>query len=154
MLRYGTFQKANKKGADQSARMRRLVCNSVVPKPPKDRFSCATAHTVVVLDLKQNLKSNTETGLSAHTGTYNCFTELRHLTNGNTCTWFWPAITHIPLKIYTLILPLFFLLWKCSVLSRLCFGAIWHIISKCPSLFGFSRILSEEICIYFFAFIT
>ena len=35
---YGTLQKANNKGADQSARMRRLVCVCVVRKPPKTGF--------------------------------------------------------------------------------------------------------------------
>ena len=32
-------KKANNKGADQTARMRRLVCACVVRKLPKDRFS-------------------------------------------------------------------------------------------------------------------
>ena len=36
--RYGTFQLANNKGADQTARMRRLVCACVVRKPPKSGF--------------------------------------------------------------------------------------------------------------------
>ena len=35
MSRYDTFQNANNKGADQTARMRRLVCSFVVRKPPK-----------------------------------------------------------------------------------------------------------------------
>ena len=35
---YETYQKANNKGADQSARMRRLVCVCVVRKPPKTGF--------------------------------------------------------------------------------------------------------------------
>ena len=35
---YDTFQKANNKGADQTARMRRLVCACVVRKPPKTGF--------------------------------------------------------------------------------------------------------------------
>ena len=35
---YDTFQKANNKGADQTARMRRLVCAFVVRKPPKTGF--------------------------------------------------------------------------------------------------------------------
>ena len=35
---YETYQKANNKGADQSARMRRLVCVCVVHKPPKTGF--------------------------------------------------------------------------------------------------------------------
>ena len=34
----GTFQKANNKSADQTARMRRLVCAFVVRKPPKTGF--------------------------------------------------------------------------------------------------------------------
>ena len=38
MLTYGTFQKANNKGTDQTARMRRLVCACVVRKPPKTDF--------------------------------------------------------------------------------------------------------------------
>ena len=35
---YNTFQKANNKGADQTARMRKLVCACVVRKPPKTGF--------------------------------------------------------------------------------------------------------------------
>ena len=35
---YDTFQKANNKGADQTARMRKLVCDCVIPKPPKTGF--------------------------------------------------------------------------------------------------------------------
>ena len=35
---YETYQKANNKGAEQSARMRRLVCVCVVRKPPKTGF--------------------------------------------------------------------------------------------------------------------
>ena len=35
---YDTFQKANNKGVDQSARMRRLVCACVVRKTPKTGF--------------------------------------------------------------------------------------------------------------------
>ena len=35
---YNTFQKANNEGADQTARMRRLVCACVVRKPPKTGF--------------------------------------------------------------------------------------------------------------------
>ena len=38
MLTYGAFQKTNNKGADQTARMRRLVCAFVVRKPPKTGF--------------------------------------------------------------------------------------------------------------------
>ena len=34
---YDSFEKTNNKGADQSARMRRLVCALVVHKPPEDR---------------------------------------------------------------------------------------------------------------------
>ena len=37
-FRYGTFQKANNKGADQSAQMRRLVCAFVARKPRKTGF--------------------------------------------------------------------------------------------------------------------
>ena len=35
---YDTFQKTNNKGADQTARMRRLVCACVVHKPLKTGF--------------------------------------------------------------------------------------------------------------------
>ena len=35
---YDTFHKANNKGADQTARMRRLVCACVVRKPPMTVF--------------------------------------------------------------------------------------------------------------------
>ena len=38
MFTYDTFQKANNKGADQTARMRRLVCAFVVRNPPKTGF--------------------------------------------------------------------------------------------------------------------
>ena len=37
---YDTFQKANNKVADQTARMRRLVCVFVVRKPRRQIFSC------------------------------------------------------------------------------------------------------------------
>ena len=37
-FRYESFQKANNKGADQAARMRRLFCACVVRKPPKTGF--------------------------------------------------------------------------------------------------------------------
>ena len=37
-LTYDTFQKANNKGADQSARMQRLVCACVVPNTLKTGF--------------------------------------------------------------------------------------------------------------------
>ena len=36
--RYGTFQNANNKGGDQTARMRRLVCACVIREPPKTGF--------------------------------------------------------------------------------------------------------------------
>ena len=35
---YDTFQETNNIGADQTARMRRLVCACVVRKPPKTGF--------------------------------------------------------------------------------------------------------------------
>ena len=38
-FRYDTFQKVNNKGADQSARMRRLVCTFVVFNLQKQVFS-------------------------------------------------------------------------------------------------------------------
>ena len=37
-VKYGTFQKVNNKGTDQTGRMRRLVCACVVCKPPKTGF--------------------------------------------------------------------------------------------------------------------
>ena len=37
-ITYDTFQKANNKGVDQTARMRRLVCACVVRKPSKTGF--------------------------------------------------------------------------------------------------------------------
>ena len=37
-VNYGTFQKANNKGADQTVHMRRLVCACVVYKPPQTGF--------------------------------------------------------------------------------------------------------------------
>ena len=39
-LSYFTFQIANNKGADQTARMRRVVCAFVVRKQQSDGFSC------------------------------------------------------------------------------------------------------------------
>ena len=42
---YDTFQKVNNKGADQTVRMRRLVCTYVVLKPPE--FSRVKAHKSV-----------------------------------------------------------------------------------------------------------
>ena len=68
-FRYDTFQKANNKGADQSAGMRRLVCAFVVRKPPKTGFlasrpkytmywgSCMCAHVLLNL-LKELSKSD------------------------------------------------------------------------------------------------
>ena len=41
---YDTFHKVNNKGADQTARMRRLVCACVVRKPPKTGFLAKRAH--------------------------------------------------------------------------------------------------------------
>ena len=43
-FRYDTFQKANNKGAYQTAQMRRLVCTFVVRKPPEDSFSRIEVH--------------------------------------------------------------------------------------------------------------
>ena len=44
---YETFQKANNKGADQTAWMRRLVCACVIrTPPPEDRFSRDEAQTI------------------------------------------------------------------------------------------------------------
>ena len=37
-IKYGTFQKTNNKGADQTAQMRRLICACVVRKPPMTGF--------------------------------------------------------------------------------------------------------------------
>ena len=37
-LTYGTCQKANNKGTDQTAQMHRLVCAFIVRKPPKTGF--------------------------------------------------------------------------------------------------------------------
>ena len=36
-FKYDTFQKTNNKGADQTARMPRLVCACVIRKPPTSR---------------------------------------------------------------------------------------------------------------------
>ena len=45
-FRYDTFQQANNKGADQTARMHRLDCSFVVPNPtPEDRFSRVEAQS-------------------------------------------------------------------------------------------------------------
>ena len=46
-FRYDTYQKANNKGTDQSARMRRLVCAYVVRKHRRQIFS--RPHTVIML---------------------------------------------------------------------------------------------------------
>ena len=42
---YETFKKANNKGADQTARKRRLLCACVVGYPPKDRFCHVAAQS-------------------------------------------------------------------------------------------------------------
>ena len=54
-LNYDTFQKANNKGADQTARMPRVVCVFVVRKPPKTGFSHVEAHLVLVTTRKLSL---------------------------------------------------------------------------------------------------
>ena len=41
------FFKVNNKGADQIARMRRLVCAFVVRKPPKTGFSRGEAQIII-----------------------------------------------------------------------------------------------------------
>ena len=46
-LRYGAFQKTNNKGADQNARMHRLICVFVVRKPPKTGFLAARPINVI-----------------------------------------------------------------------------------------------------------
>ena len=43
-ITYDTFHKSNNKDADQTARMRRLVCACVVRKPPKTGFARVEAH--------------------------------------------------------------------------------------------------------------
>ena len=45
--RYDTFQLGNNKGADQTERMHRLVCNFVGRKPPKTGFLSSNKHTVL-----------------------------------------------------------------------------------------------------------
>ena len=47
---YGTFQKANNKGADQTARMRRLVCACVVRKVPKTGHEAIKLEFILKLD--------------------------------------------------------------------------------------------------------
>ena len=42
----GTFQKANNKDADQTARIRRLVCAWVIRNTPKAGFSRVEAHII------------------------------------------------------------------------------------------------------------
>ena len=49
LFRYGTFRKANNKGADQSARMRRLVCAFVGCQPPKTGFLASWPLMMAVL---------------------------------------------------------------------------------------------------------
>ena len=51
---YGSFQKANNKGADQTAWMRRLACACVV-RNPEDRFSRDEAHYFIYCDLNRLL---------------------------------------------------------------------------------------------------
>ena len=72
-LRYGTFQNANNKGADQTARMRRLVCACVGRKPPKTGFLAARPNydvTIIQLITSYHLSCydhtlhNTSTGAS------------------------------------------------------------------------------------------
>ena len=45
---YDTFQNANNRGADQTARMRRLVCACVVRKPPKTGFLASRPNCIPV----------------------------------------------------------------------------------------------------------
>ena len=52
-VKYGTFQKANNKGADQTARMGRLVCACVVRKSPKSRFSRVEAQITLMFEHKR-----------------------------------------------------------------------------------------------------
>ena len=49
MSRYDTFQYVKNKAADQTARMRRLVCTFVVCKPPIDKFSHNEANIRVII---------------------------------------------------------------------------------------------------------
>ena len=66
---YNTFQKANYKGADQSALMCRLVCTCVVRNPSEDRFSHDEAHmymyvqTLVVLTCKMYINNQINTNV-------------------------------------------------------------------------------------------
>ena len=46
------FPKSKKKGADQTVRMRRLVCACVVHKPPEDRVSRVEAHIIAVFMIR------------------------------------------------------------------------------------------------------
>ena len=46
------LSKKQKKGADQTARMRRLVCACVVHKPPEDRVSRVKAHIIAVFMIR------------------------------------------------------------------------------------------------------
>ena len=50
------YKKANNKGADQTARMRRLFCASVVRKPLKTGFLALRPNVYYLISLHENLK--------------------------------------------------------------------------------------------------
>ena len=52
---YDTFQKVNNKGADQTARMRRLVCTLVVRTSPKTGFLATWPICFDALHLSQKI---------------------------------------------------------------------------------------------------
>ena len=74
-FRYATFQKANNKGADQTARMRRLVCACVVRKPLKTGFLASRPTLIVFLKVfiekKRILKKSQETTTINNIGSIN-----------------------------------------------------------------------------------
>ena len=60
MFTYRTFQKANNKGADQTARMGRLVCACVVHKPLKTGF--VTSQPINRLNFEGNAQASLHIG--------------------------------------------------------------------------------------------
>ena len=53
MIQLYFSKKAKKIGADQTARMRRLVCACVVRNPPEDRFSRVEAHLKHMFSIRE-----------------------------------------------------------------------------------------------------
>ena len=93
---YDTFQKANNKGADQTARMRRLVCACVVRKPPNTGFLASRPKTLSMFEKQvSRILSNywffKIKSLKGGTGYLRLFSDWKHTDIANWC------ITKIPM---------------------------------------------------------